>query len=377
MELNHFFMKIGVPVEIKPDENRVGLTPSGVMDLTKNGHKVFIQRGAGKGSGFSDWDYEVVGANILPDISAIYQTAEMIVKVKEPLPEEYGLIRKDQIIFTYLHLASSQKLTEALLGTGAVCIAYETVEKADGSLPLLIPMSEIAGRMAIQEGAKYLEKPFGGKGVLLGGVPGVRPGRVLILGGGIVGMQAAKMAAGLGAQVTVVDINLQRLRQLDDLLPANVTTMFSTEMNIRNLIPHYDLIVGAILIKGEKALNIITKDMLNTMEAQTVLVDVAIDQGGCIQTSKPTTHQNPTFEVDGVVHYCVANIPGAVPKTSTIALTNATLPYALRIANLGWKSACHKNPELIPGLNIVHGKIVYPAVARTFDLPGTEVRSVL
>lgn len=370
-------MKIGVPVEIKPDENRVGLTPSGVMDLTKIGHSVFIQQGAGAGSGFTDSDYEAVGARILPDIAAIYQTAEMIIKVKEPLPEEYDLIRKDQILFTYLHLASSQKLTEALIRSGAICIAYETVEKSDGSLPLLIPMSEIAGRMAIQEGAKYLEKPFGGKGVLLAGVPGVRPGRVLILGGGIVGMQAAKMAAGLGAQVTVMDINLQRLRQLDDLLPANVTTTFSTEMNIRNLIPHHDLIIGAILTKGEKAINIITKDMLKTMDAHTVLVDVAIDQGGCIETSKPTTHQNPTFVIDDVVHYCVANIPGAVPKTSTIALTNATLPYVLYVANLGWKKACHHNPDLIPGLNIVNGEVVYPAVARTFDLPVTDVRSVL
>lgn len=374
---NHFYMKIGVPVEIKPDENRVGLTPSGVMDLTKNGHEVFIQQGAGAGSGFSDSDYEAVGARILPDISAVYQTADMIIKVKEPLSDEYGLIQKDQILFTYLHLASSRELTEALIRSGAVCIAYETVEKADGSLPLLIPMSEIAGRMAIQEGAKYLEKPFGGKGVLLAGVPGVRPGRVLILGGGIVGMQAAKMAAGLGAQVTVMDINLRRLRQLDDLLPANVMTMFSTEMNIRNLIPHHDLIIGAILTKGEKALNIITKDMLKSMDAHTVLVDVAIDQGGCIETSKPTTHQNPTFVIDEVVHYCVANIPGAVPKTSTIALTNATLPYVLHVANLGWKKACHHNPDLIPGLNIVNGEVVYPAVARTFDLPATDVRSVL
>lgn len=370
-------MKIGIPIEIKSDENRVALTPSGALDLTNAGHEVFIQRGAGQGSGFKESDYQEVGANILPDMQSVYETADMIIKVKEILKEEYGLIRKDQILFTYLHLASSEELTNTLIDSEAVCIAYETVEKADGSLPLLIPMSEIAGRMAIQEGAKYLEKPLGGKGVLLGGVPGVRPGRVLILGGGIVGMQAAKMAAGLGAQVTIMDINLYRLRQLDDILPANVTTMFSTELNIHKMVQNHDLIIGAILTKGAKALNIITKEMLKTMEPRTVLVDVSIDQGGCMETSIPTTHQNPTYLVDEIVHYCVANIPGAVPKTSTIALTNATLPYALQIANNGWKKACRENPDLVRGLNIVHGQVVYPAVAQTFDLPEVDVRSVL
>lgn len=370
-------MNIGIPLEIKADENRVALTPSGTLDLKNGGHNVYIQKGAGLGSGFSDEIYQEMGATILPDIETVYKKAGMIMKVKEPLDQEYKLIRRDQILFTYLHLASSEKLTKTLIESGAVCIAYETVEKADGSLPLLIPMSEIAGRMAVQEGAKYLEKPQGGKGVLLGGVPGVRPGQVMILGGGIVGMQAAKMAAGLGAQVTILDINLYRLRQLDDILPANVTTMFSTELNIRRLIRNQDLIIGAILIHGAKATNLITRDMLPTIQAQTVIVDVAIDQGGCIETSHPTTHHDPTYVVDEVVHYCVANIPGAVPQTSTLALTNATLPYALHIANHGWKEACHKYPDLVPGLNIVSGQVVYPAIARIFDLPEVDVRSVL
>lgn len=370
-------MKIGIPTEIKPDENRVALTPSGAMDLINAGHDVYIQQGAGLGSGFPDEAYEHINAKILPDIESVYAEAEMIMKVKEPLEKEYDMIRDGQILFTYLHLASSEKLTRALINSGAICIAYETVERPDGSLPLLIPMSEIAGRMSVQEGAKYLEKPFGGKGVLLGGVPGVRPGRVLILGGGIVGTQAAKMAAGLGAQVTIVDINLYRLRQLDDLLPANVMTAFSTELHIRQLVQSHDLIIGAILIPGAKAPKLITKDMLSLMEPQTVLVDVAIDQGGCMETSRPTTHHDPTYVEDEVVHYCVANIPGAVPKTSTLALTNATLPYALQIANQGWKKACRNNSDLTPGLNVVSGQVVYPAVAQAFDMPEVGVRSVL
>lgn len=370
-------MKIGVPTEIKADENRVAMTPSGTFEFTKAGHDVYIQKDAGLTSGFPDEAYTKRGAKILPDIESVYQTADMILKVKEPLEREYDLIRKGQILFTYLHLASSEELTRALIKSEAICMAYETVERPDGSLPLLIPMSEIAGRMAVQEGAKYLEKPFGGKGVLLGGVPGVRPGRVMILGGGVVGTQAAIMAAGLGAQVILLDINLYRLRKLDNILPANVTTMFSTEMNIRKLIPNQDLIIGAILTHGAKAAKLITRDMLSDMEPGTVLVDVAIDQGGCMETSRVTTHQNPTFTIDGVVHYGVANIPGAVPQTSTLALTNATLPYALLVANEGWKKACKEQPNLTPGVNIAHGQVTYPAIADTFNLPHVDIQSIL
>lgn len=376
-KLDNSNMRIGIPIEIKADENRVALTPSGAYDFIKRGHEVYIQKGAGFNSGFPDEAYVKMGAKIKPDIQSVYQVAEMILKVKEPLESEYDLIRKDQIIFTYLHLASSQELTHALIETEAICIGYETVEKASGKLPLLIPMSEIAGRMSVQEGAKYLEKPFGGKGVLLGGVPGVRPGRVMILGGGVVGTEAAKMAAGLGAQVLLLDINLPRLRQLENILPANVTTMFSTEQNIRKLVPKQDLIIGAILTHGAKATKLITRDMLSTMEPETVLVDVAIDQGGCMETSRVTTHRDPTFTLDGVVHYGVANIPGAVPRTSTLALTNVTLPYALLIADHGWKKACKKAPELTKGVNIVGGKVTYPAVADTFGLPKVDVQSVL
>jgi alanine dehydrogenase len=319
-------MIIGVPKEIKTLENRVALTPAGALELTKRGHKVYVQATAGMGSGLSDEAYIQAGAEILPTIEDVYSKAEMIIKVKEPIEQEYNLIKEDQLVFTYFHFASYEPLTKAMIDSKAVCLAYETVELPDRSLPLLVPMSEVAGRMAIQEGAKYLEKPSMGRGVLLGGVPGVPPGRVLVLGGGIVGTQAAKMAAGLGAQVTIMDINLSRLRYLNDVMPANVVTMFSNELNIREMIQTHDLIVGAVLIPGAKAPSLITRDMLKLMRPGTVMVDVAVDQGGCFETTKPTTHADPIFIIDDVVHYCVANMPGAVPYTSTVALTNATLP---------------------------------------------------
>tara|TARA_B100001093_G_scaffold503543_1_gene558071 strand:+ start:2842 stop:3954 length:1113 start_codon:yes stop_codon:yes gene_type:complete len=370
-------MIIGVPTEIKNNENRIALTPGGVLELVKRDHTVYIQKDGGIGSGFSNEMYENAGAKLLDTIEEVYAIAEMIMKVKEPIESEYKLIKKDQFVFTYFHFASYEPLTHAMIDSGAVCLAYETVEKPDRSLPLLVPMSEVAGRMAIQEGAKYLEKPIKGKGVLLGGVPGVAPGKVLVLGGGIVGTQAAKMAAGLGAQVTIMDISLPRLRYLNDVMPANVVTRFSNELNIRELIINHDLIVGAVLIPGAKAPNLITRDMLKDMQPGTVLVDVAVDQGGCIETCKPTTHEDPTFIIDDVVHYCVANMPGAVPYTSTIALTNATLPYAIELANKGWKRACRENRELKLGLNVVGGKVTYKGVSEAFDLPYTPVEEVL
>ena len=367
-------MIIGVPREIKNNENRVALTPAGTQELVKRGHTVYVQRSAGVDSGFTDDEYAGAGAKILNTAAEIYGIAEMIMKVKEPIQEEYGLIRKGQLVFTYFHFASYEPLAKAMIKSGAICLAYETVERADGSLPLLIPMSEVAGRMAIQEGAKYLEKPLKGRGVLLGGVPGVKPAKVLILGAGIVGTHAAKIAAGMGADVTVVDINLQRLRYLDDVMPKNVHTMVSNEYNIREMVKDHDLIVGAVLIPGAKAPRLITRDMLKLMRPGTVLVDVAVDQGGCIETCTPTTHENPTFIIDDVVHYCVANMPGAVPYTSTLALTNATLPYAVRLANYGWKKACLDNPDLRSGLNIIEGHVVYKAVAEAFNLPFREVK---
>jgi len=370
-------MIVGVPKEIKNNENRVGLTPAGAFELTKRGHTVHIQTQAGEGSGFVDAEYESAGAKITPDIETTYELAEMIVKVKEPIASEYPLIKENQLVFTYFHFASSEKLTQAMIKSKAVCLAYETVALPDNSLPLLIPMSEVAGRMAVQEGAKYLEKPIKGRGVLLGGVPGVPPGKVVILGGGIVGTQAAKMAAGLGAQVVLMDINLQRLRYLADVMPANVVTMYSNEYNIRKHIQDADLIVGAVLIPGAKAPNLITRDMLKEMRAGTVLVDVAVDQGGCIETCEPTTHENPTFIIDDVVHYCVANMPGAVPYTSTIALTNATLPYATLLADKGWKAACTENVPLRLGLNVINGDVVYKGVAEAFDLPLKSVSDYL
>ena len=362
-------MILGVPKEVKNNENRVALTPSGVSELARNGHRVYVQSSAGEGSGFTDDMYLEAGAEMLSDLQSIYQSADMIIKVKEPVESEYHLVRPDQLVFTYFHFASNQPLTQSMINSGAVCLAYETVEKADRSLPLLVPMSEVAGRMAIQEGAKYLEKPLGGRGILLGGVPGVRPAKVMILGGGIVDTQAAKMAAGLGADVTIMDISLPQLRYLADIMPANVNTYMSSEYNIRDLLDSHDLIVGAVLIHGAKTPNLITRDMLKLMRPGTVVVDVAVDQGGCIETCKPTTHENPTYIIDGILHYCVANMPGAVPYTSTLALTNATLPYALQLANQGWEQACRSNEELKKGLNIVKGKVVYEGVAKAFDLP--------
>ncbi len=376
--MRHFkIMIIGVPKEIKNNENRVALTPAGASELIKHGHTLYVQKTAGEGSGFSDSEYQAAGATILNTIEEVYAIAEMIIKVKEPIQSEYNLIKKDQLLFTYFHFASYEPLTHAMIERGAVCLAYETVEKADRSLPLLIPMSEVAGRMSIQEGAKYLEKPMGGRGVLLGGVPGVKPAEVLVLGGGIVGTQAAKMAAGLGARVTMMDISLPRLRQLDDIMPANVETMISNEYNVRNAIKTADLVIGGVLIPGAKAPKLITRDMLPSMKKGAVIVDVAIDQGGCFETSKPTTHAEPCYEVDGVVHYCVANMPGAVPYTSTLALTNATLPYAVQLANKGWKKACADSNELKLGLNVINGKVVYKGVAEAFNLEYTEVDSFL
>jgi alanine dehydrogenase len=370
-------MIIGVPKEIKNNENRVGLTPAGVSALVKAGHKVFVQATAGTGSGFSDTEYKKAGASLLKTIQEIYKKADMIIKVKEPIKQEYNLIKEGQLLFTYFHFASYEPLTKAMIKSKAVCLAYETVEKTDRSLPLLVPMSEVAGRMSVQEGAKYLEKPMGGRGILLGGVPGVRPANVLVLGGGIVGTQAAKMAAGLGADVTLMDISLPRLRQLDDLLDKNCKTVYSNEYNIREAIKHADLIIGAVLIPGTKAPSLITRDMLVTMKPGTVMVDVAIDQGGCFETSKATTHEDPIYVIDNVIHYCVANMPGAVPYTSTLALTNATLPYALQLANKGWKKACAENNELKLGLNVVDGKVVYKGVSEAFHLKYHDVAEVL
>lgn len=362
-------MIIGVPKEIKNNENRVALTPAGASELVKQGHAVYVQVGAGAGSGFAGEDYVAAGASILPDIEAVYDIAEMIVKVKEPVESEYKLVKKGQIVYTYFHFASSEALTKAMMESGSICIAYETVELPDRSLPLLVPMSEVAGRMSVQQGAKYLEKTFGGSGILLGGVPGVLPAKVLVIGGGIVGTEAARMAAGLGADVTILDLSLPRLRYLADIMPANVKTMMSNDFNIRELVKTHDLIIGAVLIPGAKAPKLVTRDMLKTMRQGTVLVDVAVDQGGCFETTKATTHAEPIFNMDGIVHYCVANIPGAVPRTSTQALTNATLPYALQIAGKGWKKACCENLTLAKGLNVIEGKVVYQGVAEAFNLP--------
>lgn len=362
-------MKIGIPKEIKNNENRVGMTPDGVAELVKHGHEVFVQHTAGDGSGFADAAYEKVGAKILPTIEAVYDVAEMIIKVKEPIKPEYPLLKHGQLVFTYFHLACDLELTEAMVKSGAVCLAYETVQTADKRLPLLVPMSEVAGRMASINGAYYLQKTKGGKGKLMSGVPGVKPAKVLVLGGGIVGEAAARMAAGMGAEVYITDISLPRLRQLDAELPANVHTLYSTEHNIRKELKDVDIVVGSVLVPGDKAPHLITRDMLKEMELGTVLVDVAIDQGGCFETSHPTTHSDPVYEVDGIVHYAVANIPGAVPNTSTAALTNATLKYALALADKGWKKACREDAALYKGLNVVEGKITFKAVADVWGMP--------
>ena len=362
-------MIIGIPKEIKNNENRVGMTPAGVSELVRHGHKVYVQHTAGNGSGFGDDEYVAAGAEILPDIADVYAIAEMIVKVKEPIAPEYPLIKENQLIFTYFHFASDRQLTEAMVASKAVCLAYETVEPDDHTLPLLIPMSEVAGRMSVQEGARFLEKPQQGKGILLGGVPGVKPAKVLILGGGTVGTNAAMMAAGMGADVTITDVNLKRLRYLDEILPQNVKTLYSSRHNIEKELPTVDLVIGSVLIPGDKAPHLITRDMLQLMQPGTVLVDVAIDQGGCFETSHPTSHSDPIYIVDGIVHYAVANIPGAVPYTSTMALTNATMPYAIALADKGWRQACRDDKTLALGLNIVCGKITYKAVADVWQMP--------
>jgi alanine dehydrogenase len=370
-------MKIGVPKEIKTNENRVALVPAGAEALVAAGHSVMIEKGAGDGSGFPDATYTAVGAKVGADADTVWREADMIMKVKEPIKPEWPRMKKGQVIFTYFHFAADKELTLAHINSGAICIAYETVELPNRDLPLLIPMSEVAGRMAVQEGAKYLEKLYGGRGVLLGGVPGVAPAKVVILGGGIVGNNAAKMAAGLGAKVTVLDLSLERLRYLSDVMPANVTLIYSNRHNILEQISTADLVVGAVLIPGAVAPRLIRREDLKTMQPGAVIVDVAIDQGGCVETIHATTHENPTYVVDGIIHYGVANMPGGVPRTSTLALTNATLPYAKQIANKGWKQALKDNPALKKGLNIVDGKVTYPAVAEAFGLPFTPPDSYL
>lgn len=370
-------MIVGILKEIKAEENRVSMTPAGVEVMKQKGHVVIVEKEAGVASGFDNASYIKAGAEILDNPKEIYDRSEMVMHVKEPLPSEYEYIRKNQIVFTYLHLAASEELTEALVKRGSVNIAYETIQKEDGSLPLLTPMSEVAGRMAVQQGAKYLEMEYGGQGILLGGVPGVDPGTVLIIGGGVVGTNAAKVACGLGAKVYLLDVNLQRLRYLSDVMPPNCILLMSNPATIRQLVKEAHVVVGAVLIPGAKAPMLVTREMLKTMKRGSVFVDVAIDQGGCSETSKPTTHSDPIYEVDGVLHYCVANMPGAVAKTSTLALTNATLPYALEIANKGWKKAVKENPEIMHGLNVVNGKIVCQGVADAFGLECVQINEVI
>jgi len=366
-------MIIGIPKEVKADEYRVSMIPAGVEVLTARGHQVVVQKSSGLGSGLTDDDYEQVGAQLVGSAEEIYSLAEMIVKVKEPLPPEYPLLRSEQIVFTYFHFAAADKLTAAVRESGITAIAYETIRTDNGEHPLLTPMSEVAGKMSIQEGAKYLEKPMLGRGILLGGVPGVAPAEVLILGGGVVGTNAAKVAAGLGARVNILDVNVSRLRYLDDIMPPNVTTLMSDAHTIRDCLQHADLLIGAVLIEGARAPRLVTRDMLKLMKPRSVIVDVAVDQGGCVETTKPTTHQDPTFIVEDVVHYCVPNMPGAVGRTSTYALANVTLPYVLEIASKGFHAACRETPALYRGVNIHRGDVTNRAVAETFGLPFTEL----
>jgi alanine dehydrogenase len=370
-------MIIGVPKEIKTNENRVALVPAGAELLVGAGHTVYVEQGAGLGSGFADDAYLKAGARLLPTADEVWAKAEMIIKVKEPIAVEWPRMRRGQVIYTYFHFAAAEELTRAVIGSGAVAVAYETVQLPSGELPLLTPMSEVAGRMAVQEGAKYLEKVYGGRGVLLGGVPGVAPAGVVIIGGGVVGINAAKMAAGMGAHVTILDLSLERLRYLDDVLPKNVATLYSNRYNILEAISHADLVVGAVLVTGAKAPHLIKREDLKLMRPGAVIVDVAVDQGGCVETIHPTTHENPTYFVDGILHYAVANMPGGVPRTSTLALTNATLPYALKLARHGWREACRHDAALCLGLNVVEGKVVYPGVAEAFGLPLVDVQTVL
>ncbi len=366
-------MIIGVPKEIKTNENRVAVIPAGVETLASHGHTVLVEKGAGLGSGFADDVYARVGAKIAPTAAEVWKSAEMICKVKEPIKSEWPNMKQDQVIFTYFHFAADEELTRAHMKSGSVCIAYETVQVESGELPLLTPMSEVAGRMAVQEGAKYLEKLYGGLGVLLGGVPGVPPANVAVIGGGVVGINAAKMAAGLGAHVVLLDINLDRLRYLSDVMPANVELVYSNRHNILDAIQRADLVVGAVLVVGGKAPKLVRREDLKTMKPGSVIVDVAVDQGGCVETTKPTTHEQPTYVVDGVIHYAVANMPGGVPRTSTLALTNATFPYAKTLADLGWKTACRADSALRKGVNIVAGQVTYPGVAEAFNLPLADV----
>lgn len=366
-------MNVGILKEIKIAEKRVSMTPEGAEVMIQHGHNILVEKGAGAGSGFKDQEYTTVGATMIESAATIYDQADMVMHVKEPQPEEYDLIREGQIVFTYLHLAAEEKLTHALIQSKSVNIAYETIQKTDGSLPLLTPMSEVAGRMATQVGAEYLQMTKGGLGILLGGVPGVEPGTVVIIGGGVVGINAAIMACGLGGKVYMLDTNLDRLRYLREVMPSNCFPIMSSNPKLRELLSRADLVIGAVLIPGAKAPKLITKEMLKEMKRGTVMVDVAIDQGGCFETSRPTTHDDPVYTVEGVVHYCVANMPGAVAKTSTLALTNATLPYALEIANKGWKKACADSGEIALGLNIVNGKITYKAVADAFNLSFTTI----
>src|SRR5210317_815571 len=370
-------MIIGILKEIKTEENRISMTPAGVEVMIQNGHTLLVEKEGGKGSGFEDDDYKKAGADIVATPQEIFERAEMVMHVKEPLPAEYGIIREDQIVFTYLHLAAAEELTHALIKSKSINIAYETIQKSDGSLPLLTPMSEVAGRMATQQGAKYLEMAQGGHGVLLGGVPGVDPGTVVIIGGGVVGVNAAKMACGLGAKVYILDMNLDRLRYLSDVMPANCIPLMASPATTRKLVKEADVVIGAVLVAGAKAPKLVTREMLKTMQKGSVLVDVAIDQGGCFETSRATTHSDPIFEVEGIVHYCVANMPGAVAKTSTIALTNATLPYAVQIANKGWRRAMRENPEIKLGANVMNGNVTYQAVAEAFGLEHTPIETLL
>jgi alanine dehydrogenase len=370
-------LNIGVPKEIKANENRVALTPGGAAALASAGHRVFVERDAGSGSGFQDEEYRLAGAEILPDSTAVYSSAEMVIKVKEPLSVEYDLLRPGQVLFTYLHLAAEPDLTSALMRNRVVSIAYETVQLENGALPLLTPMSEVAGRMATQIGAHLLEKYQGGRGVLLAGVPGVPPAKVCILGGGIVGTNAAKIASGMGADVAVLDISADRLRYLDDIFRGRVTTVMSSPHNIASSVARADLVIGAVLIPGARAPRLVTEEMVKTMKPGSVIVDVAIDQGGCVATiDRVTTHANPSYVKHGVVHYSVANMPGAVPRTSTLALTNATLPYALKLANKGWRRAVADDPALALGVNVLEGCVCYQAVARAHTLEYTPLARI-
>jgi alanine dehydrogenase len=370
-------MKIGIPKEIKTNEYRVALVPAGVVALVAAGHTVIVEAGAGQGSGFGDTLYQAAGAQIAQDADAVWAASDLIVKVKEPIEPEWTRIRPGQVIFTYFHFAASEPLTRAHMASGAVCIAYETVELPSRELPLLTPMSEVAGRMAVQEGAKYLEKFYGGRGILLGGVPGVPPAKVVILGGGVVGVNAAKMAAGLGAHVILLDVSLERLRYLSDVMPANVQLIFSDRHTLLKQIASADLVIGAVLVHGAVAPKLIRREDLKTMHKGAVIVDVAIDQGGCVETMHPTTHENPTFIVEGIIHYGVANMPGGVPLTSTLALTNSTLPYVLQLANKGWHQALRESPALLKGLNIIAGKITHKKVAEAFGLDYHRAESMV